>query len=256
MAAIRDQFMQCEELGSKEMRYAAYRIVISDFSLFLGKEAQRKMVADLSHFSASENYRKEVAEMLSIWEPKEKKLQAILQLTQSIRREDIPGKNSLRYFYEQNALAKGSPPFDTLIPATASLAEAYQTYFLYRRQQQIFLLKELRHLKADIVRAPFEEQFPIDALYCLKYARTEEEREEIKQTILEELQDGMEPARREKILEMNNLLKMSDLREIDREHAERIISEEREAQTEDNKKVTETLRTLLVEHGLPDFLPD
>lgn len=88
-ALIRDQFMTCDQLGSKKMRYAAYRIIISDFALFVG---------DISfQMDQHELIDQNQSLLLQAWEEKKSKLQAILGLVKAIDRYEMPKENVLEY---------------------------------------------------------------------------------------------------------------------------------------------------------------
>ena len=84
-ALIRDQFMSCSQLGSKAVRYAAYRLISSDFALFIGDIRFQKAINERNPLIHQR--------LFQAWEEKKKKLQAILSLAKDI----IPGENALEY---------------------------------------------------------------------------------------------------------------------------------------------------------------
>lgn len=158
IAMIRHDFMKCEALGTKEMRAAAYRLVISDFSNFWGQN--RFPIEEREQVLANQHDKKEI-KLLEAWQDKELKLQAILNVAKSFNRHEQEG-NILEYCSQQFTLAKS--PHIPLEPATKALKETVSTYWKNQQKRVIEALEEM-----DL------DDLPRKAASCYLYSRRREE---------------------------------------------------------------------------------
>jgi len=134
-AMVRDRFMQSETLGTKEVRYVAYRMVMAEFQLFIAQKKFPDRTAIREEISCAPGDRG----LLKTWEEKEKKLLAILELARSIKNEE---KNPLLYIYELLTVSKNNPELVHKDAVAQKVSQAYKTYREAKRNWLMDMLKE------------------------------------------------------------------------------------------------------------------
>jgi hypothetical protein len=155
-ALVRETFMSCEKLGNKEERFSAYRIVMSDFLIYMGEQrfpmTFRKSINEKDPHSV---------ELFEAWEEKESKLQSILTLVKSYDPENND-KNVLEYFYQIFIQAKNQNISSD--PTVNGLKKIMTAYWQNQHRRSLESLKKI----------PANE-LPLHAAFNLKYSKFKDE---------------------------------------------------------------------------------
>jgi hypothetical protein len=157
-ALARDMFMRCEKLGTKEMRFAAYRIVASDFMNFIGKT---RFPIEKRHDLLQQKQNLEEVELLETWLEKEQKLHAILNLAKSFDRNKSEG-NHLEYLSRQFISSKSAEL--SLEKDAKALREVRLIYWKSQHQRALEVIK----------KTPLDK-LPKKAARIYKYSKFKEE---------------------------------------------------------------------------------